>query len=106
MTTHFHQIIAKELRLADEQVARTIQLLEEGATIPFISRYRKERTGGLDEIQIGAIQERLEQLKELENASATPGARLRSRISISPSGPNGRRAPRSPASGGSSPWRK
>ena len=64
MTTHFHQIIAKELRLADEQVARTIQLLEEGATIPFISRYRKERTGGLDEIQIGAIQERLEQLKE------------------------------------------
>lgn len=66
MTTHFHQIIAKELQLADEQVARTIQLLEEGATIPFISRYRKERTGGLDEIQIGAIQERLEQLKELE----------------------------------------
>ena len=71
MTTHFHQIIAKELRLADEQVARTIQLLEEGATIPFISRYRKERTGGLDEIQIGAIQERLEQLKELEKRKET-----------------------------------
>ena len=71
MTTHFHQIIAKELRLADEQVARTIQLLEEGATIPFISRYRKEWTGGLDEIQIGAIQERLEQLKELEKRKET-----------------------------------
>ena len=71
MTTHFHQIIAKELQLADEQVARTIQLLEEGATIPFISRYRKERTGGLDEIQIGAIQERLEQLKELEKRKET-----------------------------------
>lgn len=71
MTTHFHQVIAQELRLADEQVARTIQLLEEGATIPFISRYRKERTGGLDEIQIGAIQERLEQLKELEKRKET-----------------------------------
>ena len=60
MTTHFHQIIAKELQLADEQVARTIQLLEEGATIPFISRYRKERTGGLDEIQIGVGRSRNE----------------------------------------------
>lgn len=51
----FAQIIAKELQLPQEQVGNTLQLLDDGCTIPFISRYRKERTGGLDEVQIASI---------------------------------------------------
>lgn len=59
-------IIAKELALAEKQVRATISLLEEGATVPFISRYRKEQTGSLDEVQIAAIRDRFQQLKELD----------------------------------------
>jgi uncharacterized protein len=58
--------IAKELSIAERQVAATTQLLEEGATVPFISRYRKELTGSLDEVQIAAIRDRVEQLRELD----------------------------------------
>jgi len=58
--------ITQELKLQPRQVAATALLLEEGATIPFIARYRKERTGELDEVQIGAIRDRLEQLTELD----------------------------------------
>lgn len=71
MTTSFHTQIAKSTQLPSGQVERTIALLDEGATIPFISRYRKEATGGLDEIQIGAIKDLLDKLKELTKRKET-----------------------------------
>ncbi|MCE9542430.1 MAG: RNA-binding transcriptional accessory protein, partial [Verrucomicrobia bacterium] len=58
--------ITKELGLQARQVAATAVLLEEGATVPFIARYRKERTGELDEVKIMAIRDRLEQLEALD----------------------------------------
>ncbi len=58
--------IASELGVRPQQVSATIALLEEGATVPFISRYRKEATGTLDEVQVAAFRDRLEQLKELD----------------------------------------
>ncbi|RYD70870.1 MAG: RNA-binding transcriptional accessory protein, partial [Verrucomicrobiaceae bacterium] len=58
--------ITKELGLQPRQVAATAVLIEEGATVPFIARYRKEKTGELDEVQITAIRDRLEQLEELD----------------------------------------
>ena len=58
--------IAEELNISIKQVEATIQLLDEGATIPFISRYRKERTGSLDEVQITDIRDRVTQLRELD----------------------------------------
>ncbi len=58
--------IAQALQLAHHAVRNVIQLLHEGATIPFIARYRKEMTGSLDEVQIMAIQQQLEQLEALE----------------------------------------
>jgi len=65
MTELFSGLIGNELNIPARQVARTLQLLDEGATVPFISRYRKEATGSLDEVQIGAIKERYERLTEL-----------------------------------------
>jgi uncharacterized protein len=62
--------IATELKLQARQVAATAVLLEEGGTVPFIARYRKERTGELDEVQITAIRDRLEQLEELDKRRA------------------------------------
>ena len=59
--------IASELVLRPQQVAATAELLEGGATIPFIARYRKEVTGSLDEVAITAIRDRLNQLKELDD---------------------------------------
>jgi protein Tex len=58
--------ITRELGLAARQVAATAVLLEEGATVPFIARYRKERTGELDEVKITEIRDRLEQLETLD----------------------------------------
>ena len=58
--------ITRELNLQPRQVAATAVLLEEGATVPFIARYRKEKTGELDEVQITSIRDRLEQLEELD----------------------------------------
>ena len=55
---HYHSTIAKELQLNQKQVASVLELFEDGATIPFISRYRKEQTGSLDELQITAIRDR------------------------------------------------
>jgi uncharacterized protein len=65
MSTHFKKI-ANELSIAEKQVSATAALLDEGATIPFISRYRKELTGTLDEVQVTAIRDRLLQLRELD----------------------------------------
>lgn len=59
------QIIARELDIPEQRVNATLKLLAEGATIPFISRYRKEATGGLDEVAIFKISERFDTLREL-----------------------------------------
>lgn len=67
----FAQIIAKELQLPQEQVGNTLQLLDDGCTIPFISRYRKERTGGLDEVQIASISDLNGCLKEISRRKET-----------------------------------
>jgi uncharacterized protein len=62
----FEEIIAQRVGIPLRQVKNTIELLEEGATIPFISRYRKEQTGSLDEVKITEIRDELNKLKELE----------------------------------------
>lgn len=67
----FTKLIASKLGLADNGVSNTLELLEEGSTIPFISRYRKERTGGLDEVQIGQINDLLQSYKELAKRKET-----------------------------------
>lgn len=61
-----YQWIATQTSVSERQVKNTIQLIDEGATVPFISRYRKEATGGLDEVQIGAISEQYKKQQELE----------------------------------------
>ncbi|MDD2313367.1 MAG: Tex family protein [Proteiniphilum sp.] len=61
-----HSLISKSLGLSLKSVENTVKLLEGGATIPFISRYRKEATGGLDEVQVGDIKTQHEQYCELE----------------------------------------
>jgi protein Tex len=71
MNDIFAKLIAQELQIATKQVANTIMLLSEGATIPFISRYRKELTGSLDEVAIGAIKERFDKLQEIEKRKDT-----------------------------------
>ena len=63
--------IAGELRLAAPQVSAVEKLLAQGATVPFIARYRKEAHGNLDEVQIGKIQERLTYFKELDERKQT-----------------------------------
>ncbi|MBC7451266.1 MAG: RNA-binding transcriptional accessory protein [Cytophagales bacterium] len=60
------QLIATELNVHSKNVLATIELLDEGGTVPFISRYRKEITGSMDEVQIAAIRDRFEQLRELD----------------------------------------
>lgn len=67
----FTHLIAADLHLADNGVENTLKLLDEGCTIPFIARYRKERTGGLDEVQIAAISDRFDKLKELAKRKET-----------------------------------
>ncbi|KGE13663.1 Tex family protein [Sphingobacterium deserti] len=59
-------IISQELGITNRQVLTTINLLDEGATIPFIARYRKEMTGSLDEVQITSIRDRVQQLRDLD----------------------------------------
>lgn len=58
--------ISEELNILPRQVVATIELLDEGATVPFISRYRKELTGSLDEVAIAAIRDRVNQLRDLD----------------------------------------
>ena len=67
----FTRLISSELHLPEHGVENTLKLLEEGCTIPFISRYRKEHTGGLDEVQIMAIRDRNERLKEIAKRKET-----------------------------------
>ena len=64
-------LISSALGIKTTQVGKTVDLLESGATIPFISRYRKEVTGGLDEVQIAAIKEQNDKFKELVKRKET-----------------------------------
>src|SRR5215467_10094113 len=64
-------VVSAELNLPNRGVAAVVQLLSEGSTVPFIARYRKEATGGLDEVQIRAIEERRTYLIELEERRAS-----------------------------------
>lgn len=66
MNTKHIEKIAEELRLTEKHVLATATLIEEGATVPFIARYRKEATGSLDEVAVTAIRDRLDQLGELD----------------------------------------
>ena len=63
--------IARLCSLPESRVERTVTLLQGGATIPFITRYRKEATGGLDEVQVGAVRDQLERLNALEARKRT-----------------------------------
>mgnify|MGYP002229545427 CR=1 FL=1 len=77
MTQIFHSMIAAILGISEKQIGQTLSLLDDGATIPFISRYRKEMTGGLDEVQIESIRTHYEKLKERRNGrrpSSPPSA--------------------------------
>ena len=79
-------LIVKELgpSVKVHQVATTAQLLKEGATVPFIARYRKEMTGELDEVQITTIRDRLEQLAQLDERRAVILASLKERGLLTP----------------------
>ncbi|MBN2063032.1 MAG: RNA-binding transcriptional accessory protein [Deltaproteobacteria bacterium] len=66
MESRHIQIIADELRINKEQVSATYKLISDGATVPFIARYRKELTGTLDEVAITTIRDRMSQLEELD----------------------------------------
>ncbi|WP_433501356.1 Tex family protein [Sphaerimonospora sp. CA-214678] len=70
MTTSIQQRIAEELGVRESQVAAAVDLLDGGATVPFIARYRKEATGTLDDTQLRTLEERLRYLRELEERRA------------------------------------
>ena len=76
--------VARELNLPLESVARTVELLDEGNTVPFITRYRKDLTGGLDEQQIRAIQTRVAKLRQLAERKATILKRIESQGKLTP----------------------
>lgn len=71
MLPSIEQRLAAEIAARPAQIAAAIRLLDEGATVPFISRYRKEATGGLDDAQLRLLEERLRYLRELEERRAT-----------------------------------
>ena len=71
MATQLSTLISQELNIPINQVAGTVSLLDDGATIPFISRYRKEATGNLDDFSIQSIDQRLRYYRELEKRRAT-----------------------------------
>lgn len=118
----FVQMIAKAIGIADWQVEHTLDLLDGGATIPFISRYRKEATGSLDEVKIAEIKEQSDKLKEIQKRKETVlstieeqgkltdelkkriencGTQPNSKISICLSSQRSARAPRLPVRRGS-----
>jgi len=66
MQNDYIKILTSELNISDWQVLNTIEMLDGGASIPFLARYRKEATGGLDELQITVIRNRINQLRELD----------------------------------------
>ena len=117
--------IAQDLQIRRVQVESVVQLLDEGNTVPFITRYRKELTGNLNEVVIREIQLRVQRLRELaerketilktieaqgklkpdlRRPSARPTIPSGSRTSIFPSSRRSEPRPRRPATGASSPW--
>ena len=119
--------IAEELGVREQQVAAAISLLDGGATVPFVARYRKEATGALDDIQLRTLEERLRYLRELDErraaildsigqqgkldaalkqASTRRTARRGLRISICPIGRSGGRRLRSRAKQASNRWQR
>lgn len=76
MTSLFAHIIGAAVNISEKQVAAVLALLDEGATIPFIARYRKEKTGSLDEVQLAAILAHYTKLQELSKRKETIYARL------------------------------
>ena len=66
MSQNKYKKIASELSVQEKQVEVTVRLLDEGGTVPFISRYRKEMTGSLDEVQVAVIRDRMQQLIDLD----------------------------------------
>jgi hypothetical protein len=76
--------IAEELGVREQQIAATVELLDGGATVPFVARYRKEVTGGLDDTQLRDLEERLTYLRELEGAGLRSSTRFASRASSTP----------------------
>lgn len=71
MNTIFTKLISESTGISQRQVAGTVALLEEGCTIPFISRYRKEVTGALDEVQVASVSGQLEKMNELAKRKET-----------------------------------
>lgn len=69
--TNYARSIAKTLGLPEKQVSNTLELLDSGATVPFVARYRKEATGSLDEVQISQIRELKERLVEIDKRRAS-----------------------------------
>ena len=78
------QRIAEELSVRPEQVIATIEMLNEGSTVPFIARYRKEKTGGLDDTQLRTLEERLRYLTELEDRRSSVLASIREQEKLTP----------------------
>jgi uncharacterized protein len=85
MLPTIEQRLALELAAKPVQVAAAIALLDEGATVPFISRYRKEATGGLDDIQLRLLEERLRYLRELEQRRGAIVASIEEQGKMTPS---------------------
>ncbi len=71
MNQIFSKLISKSTGISERQVTNTVGLLEEGCTIPFIARYRKEVTGTLDEVQVASVNDALEKLKDIEKRKET-----------------------------------
>ncbi len=84
MSTAIHQRIADELSIAPRQVQATVDLLDGGATVPFIARYRKEATGSLDDTQLRNLSERLTYLRDLEDRRETILASIEEQGKLSP----------------------
>jgi uncharacterized protein len=84
MLPPIEQRIAEELGVKPQQVAAAVELLDEGATVPFIARYRKEATGGLDDTQLRTLEERLVYLRELEERRAAILASIEEQGKLTP----------------------
>lgn len=82
--TQIAQRIAQELQVKDAQVAATIELLDGGATVPFIARYRKEMTGALDDTQLRQLEDRLRYLRELDERRQSILASIEEQGKLSP----------------------
>ena len=84
MNKEYISIIVKETGLKEHQVENTLKLLENGATIPFISRYRKESTGGMDEVQVTQVSDALDRLEELAKRKETILSTIESQDKLTP----------------------